>query len=304
MKAVTKIVFLDDQNEKFFGEGPYRLLHAVERTGSLHAAAQSMDMAYTKALKLLKNAEKALGFPLTTRVIGGKNGGGSCLTSEGMAFLRKYEACRDACAEANRRIFREYFPQIGCVIMASGLGKRFGGNKLMADFAGEPLICRILQATEGSFARRVVLTRHDDVAAMCRKRGIEVILHDLPLRSDAIRLGIESMQDTDACMFCPGDQPLLRRDTVAALVHSRNQESDAIWRLQCGDKPGSPVLFPAWAYDELMNLPEGSGGSHVLRRHSEQVRCLEIEDAYELMDADTPDELAMLVRRFRETEVL
>ena len=52
MKAVTKITFLDDNNEKFFGEGPARLLHGIEETGSLRAAAASMDMAYTKALKL------------------------------------------------------------------------------------------------------------------------------------------------------------------------------------------------------------------------------------------------------------
>lgn len=40
---------------------------------------------------------------------------------------------------------------LGCVIMASGLGKRFGGNKLMADFDGQPLICRALTVTDGLF---------------------------------------------------------------------------------------------------------------------------------------------------------
>ena len=45
MKAVTKITFLDDNGEKFFGEGPARLLRGVESTGSLRAAAMSMDMA-------------------------------------------------------------------------------------------------------------------------------------------------------------------------------------------------------------------------------------------------------------------
>ena len=42
-------------------------------------------------------------------------------------------------------------PHLGCVIMASGLGKRFGGNKLMADFDGQPLICRALTVTDGLF---------------------------------------------------------------------------------------------------------------------------------------------------------
>ena len=45
MKAITKIIFVDDHGEKFFGEGPARLLRGVEETGSLRAAAMSMDMA-------------------------------------------------------------------------------------------------------------------------------------------------------------------------------------------------------------------------------------------------------------------
>lgn len=111
MKASTRITFLDESGEKFFGEGPSRLLHAIEEKGSLRAASISMGMAYTKALKILSNAEKALGFPLTNRSIGGKDGGGSCLTPEGKEFLKRYEAYRDACLQANRTLYMEFFPE-------------------------------------------------------------------------------------------------------------------------------------------------------------------------------------------------
>lgn len=111
MRAVTRILFLDEDGEKFFGEGPCRLLHAVEETGSLRGAAQSMGMAYTKALKLIQHAEKALGFALTARMAGGRAGGGSCLTSEGKEWLTQYEAYRDACIRANRQLYLEFFPQ-------------------------------------------------------------------------------------------------------------------------------------------------------------------------------------------------
>ena len=111
MEAVTRIVFLDDGGNKFFGEGPFRLLQAVEETGSLRAAALSMGMAYSKALKLLTNAEAALGFPLTMRTTGGKDGGGSVLTPQGKEWLKKYEAYRDACIQANGRLYLEFFPE-------------------------------------------------------------------------------------------------------------------------------------------------------------------------------------------------
>ena len=111
MKAVTKILFLDDEGEKFFGEGPARLMHAIEETGSLRAAAISMNMAYTKALKLIRNAEAALGFSLIHRQIGGKDGGGSTLTQEGKEWLCRYEAYRDACKQANSRLYLEFFSE-------------------------------------------------------------------------------------------------------------------------------------------------------------------------------------------------
>ena len=111
MKAITKITFLDDNGEKFFGEGPAQLLHAVEESGSLRAAAMSMGMAYTKALKLLTHAEAVLGFPLTTRSVGGKDGGGSRLTPEGKEWLARYETYREACVQANRKLYLECFPE-------------------------------------------------------------------------------------------------------------------------------------------------------------------------------------------------
>lgn len=303
MKPVTKIQLLDDSGEKFFGEGPCRLLRAVEETGSLRGAAASMEMAYSKALRLIQNAEAALGFALTQRNAGGRDGGGSALTPEGRAWLQAYEAYRDACVGENRRLYARFFPenrggeQVGCVIMASGQGKRFGGNKLMADFRGQPMIGCILEATDGIFARRVVITRHENVAELCRERGVEVVLHDLPSRSDTVRLGLAAVGEMDGCLFCPGDQPLLRRETLGALVSSWEAEPGAIWRTGFDGQPGAPILFPRWAFAELRALPEGKGGGYVAKKYPERVRLLPVRDKQELVDVDTRETLRELLER-------
>lgn len=64
---------------KAFGPGMSVLLRGVESTGSLQGAAQAMNMAYSKAWKMLKESEKAWGFMLTERETGGRDGGGSTL---------------------------------------------------------------------------------------------------------------------------------------------------------------------------------------------------------------------------------
>lgn len=192
----------------------------------------------------------------------------------------------------------EPFGRLGCVIMASGLGRRFGGHKLMADFQGKPLIQWILDATDGIFARRVVVTRHRDVEELCLLEHIPVCYHDLPLRSDTVRLGLQAIAgDIDGCLFCPADQPLLRWETVASLalcaVHGKNQ----IFRPSCEGVPGSPILFPRWAFSKLLHLPPGKGGNVVAKQYPKQVRLLPISDPLELADVDTPGDLVRLRER-------
>lgn len=187
---------------------------------------------------------------------------------------------------------------LGCVIMASGLGKRFGGNKLMADFNGEPLLCRALAATEGYFTRRVVVTRHAEVTALCHARNIEVILHDRPYRSDTVRLGLSAVtsigNDIDGCLFCPGDQPLLRRETIDQIIQTFAIDKNAIVRPSFEDTPGAPVLFPRWAFSELLALPDGKGGGFVAKKYPERVHLVPVRDQYELKDVDTPEDLTYL----------
>ena len=188
------------------------------------------------------------------------------------------------------------FGKIGCVIMASGLGRRFGSNKLLADFGDEPMICRILDATEGIFRRRVVVTRYEEIARLCRKRNISVVLHSLPNRNDTVRLGLQGMEEMDRCLFAPADQPLLRRETVAALALV-SKSSPYCWRLSCEGVPGSPAVFPKWAFEELKTLPQGKGGGILLKKYPERLRTVNIRDRYELQDVDRPEDLVELLEQ-------
>ena len=182
----------------------------------------------------------------------------------------------------------------GCIIMASGLGTRFGGNKLMTELCGVPLIQHVLRATDDLFARRVVVTRHSDVAHLCDELGIGVILHSEPRRNDTVRLGMEKMADCDTVTFVQGDQPLVSANSLAALLCGAEGHPDCIWRASFRGTPGAPVLFPSWSFDELRSLPPGKGGGVVAKAHKERVRTIEVSSKWELFDVDTPDDLQTL----------
>lgn len=182
----------------------------------------------------------------------------------------------------------------GCIIMASGLGTRFGSNKLMANLDGAPLIAHVIRACDGLFAKRVAVTRHKDVAKLCRTMGVEAIMHGEPLRSDAVRLGMQAMGGCDTVTFIQADQPLISANTLAALLRGAEAHPELIWRVSFQGTPGAPVLFPAWAFDELRALPPGKGGGFVAKAHARRVRCVEAANEWELFDVDTVQDLQLL----------
>ena len=190
--------------------------------------------------------------------------------------------------------------KIGCVIMASGLARRFGSNKLLHDFRGEPVMCRILETVAGApLDDRVVVTRHPEIREICEQRKIPVLLHALPEQSDTVRLGVEYLLEhcdgLTGCMFAASDQPCLTADSVARLCHAFRQAPEQIWRLAWQGTVGNPVLFPKSTFEELLNLPAGKGGGAVVKKHPELVRTVEVSDERELVDVDTPEILAGLL---------
>ena len=182
----------------------------------------------------------------------------------------------------------------GCIIMASGLGTRFGSNKLMASLDGAPLIANVIRACDGLFAKRVAVTRHEDVAKLCRSLGMEAVMHDEPLRSETVRLGMQAMVGCDSVTFIQADQPFISANTLAALLRGAETHPEFIWRVGFQGTQGAPVLFPSWAFDELRTLPPGKGGGFVAKAHARRVRCVEAASEWELFDVDTVQDLEVL----------
>lgn len=182
----------------------------------------------------------------------------------------------------------------------------------MAELCDVPLVGHVVRATDGLFSRRVVVTCHAGVVALCETLGAQVILHDEPCRNDTVRLGMEAMDGCDTVTFVQGDQPLIRPASIAALLRAAERDAagaarrDAvgcnaaesgvarIWRTSFDGVPGAPVLFPSWAFDELRSLPRGKGGGFVAKAHAECVRTIEVSSEWELFDVDTRDDLEQL----------
>ena len=116
-------------DEKAFGPGMVTLLQEVEKTGSLQKAAQNMDMAYSKAWKILKRSEKAWGFPLTNRATGGKDGGGSTLTPQAYMLMEAYSGFRQDAQREVDLLFERYFSSEKVAEVRASCSKKPDGQR-------------------------------------------------------------------------------------------------------------------------------------------------------------------------------
>ena len=83
-------VWMEKGGQHVFGRGRARLLKAIDREGSIQAAARKMGLSYRHAWAMLKTSEQRLGRELVERVRGGAGGGGTHLTEEGKKLVRLY----------------------------------------------------------------------------------------------------------------------------------------------------------------------------------------------------------------------
>ncbi len=104
--GITLRIYRED---KVFGPGVAELLETVRETHSLRAAAMRMDMAYSKAWKVIKTAETGLGFPLLLTATGGRQGGGASLTEQAEKLLTDYRAFERECKQAVDAAYERHF---------------------------------------------------------------------------------------------------------------------------------------------------------------------------------------------------
>ena len=90
MKPVIRLAVMSENSDSNsqFGRGVANLCLGVRELGSLNAAAKSMKMAYSKAWRIIKETEAALGIMLLDR----DGAHGSTLTEEGNKLLDAYIA--------------------------------------------------------------------------------------------------------------------------------------------------------------------------------------------------------------------
>ena len=206
-------------------------------------------------------------------------------------------------------------PRVAGLLLAAGLGRRFGGAKLAASLDGRPLVAHILDTLRGAvdagtLARGLVVAAPDHSASgdvrvvrdAAEEHGFEVVTNDAPEGglSGSLRVGLQALQATpvDAALVLLADQPRTRPAVLRALVAEWRRTAAPIVVPRYGGaagRPGNPVLLARAVWPLAGALRGDTGMNAIVRRRPELVAYLDVGGSNP--DVDRPEDLEALSGR-------
>lgn len=93
--SISLIVRIDLGPHGRLGPGKILLLERIAETGSISAAARTMNMSYRQAWDLVDQLNRAFQEPVVSSQTGGKSGGGASLTEFGGQLIAHYRSLVD-----------------------------------------------------------------------------------------------------------------------------------------------------------------------------------------------------------------
>ncbi|WP_323042224.1 nucleotidyltransferase family protein [Gemmobacter sp.] len=180
------------------------------------------------------------------------------------------------------------------IAAAGGSTRMRGGDKLLEQVGGIPLLRRQGLAARASGARVVVTLPPDRPA---RAEVLEGLGAEVAVLADAAEGMAASLRHGarvagGALMVLPADMPEIDMADLRSMLAAHKAAPDAILRGASDGAPGHPVLFPADLRADLAQLTGDEGARSVLARHRGRVQLVPLPGRHALTDLDTPEDWA------------
>ncbi len=175
------------------------------------------------------------------------------------------------------------------MILAAGLGRRFGGPKAGARLRGRTLLGHVVALARAAGLEPViaVVSGSPDVP-----EGVLPVINPKPERglSSSLQLGIGAVPPGKAALVLLVDQPTLAPASIAAVLAARG--SRPILAAQSDGRLAPPVLLEPEAFPVVTMLAGDIGLREVFHRNPNLVHVVPVPA--HAPDIDTADDLARL----------
>jgi CTP:molybdopterin cytidylyltransferase MocA/SAM-dependent methyltransferase len=190
--------------------------------------------------------------------------------------------------------------RVTALVLAAGVGSRFGGGKLLATIGGRPVLQHVLDAMAASRIDDVVVVLGADAPAIERAidwRGERRVVNPMPGDglSSSLRCGFDAIPaSTHAALIALGDQPLVAPDVIRGLLEApAPMDRPIVVPAYPDDRGRNPVLVRQKAFDLVTATSGDRGLGPVIAAHPELVQEVPMTGANP--DVDTPADLAAAI---------
>jgi molybdenum cofactor cytidylyltransferase len=186
---------------------------------------------------------------------------------------------------------------IAGVVLAAGISRRFGSQKLLASVGGAPLVRRTVQALlEAALGELVVVVGSDAEPVRAALDGVPVRIVTNPAyaggMSTSLRVGIDALGvDVEAAVVALGDQPGIGAAIVDPIITRYFADrAPIVAPIYRGGVRGNPVLFDRSLFRELRAVTGDEGGRSVVAKDPSRVALVQL-DMEMPRDIDLPEDL-------------
>ncbi|MCL2080194.1 MAG: nucleotidyltransferase family protein [Oscillospiraceae bacterium] len=160
--------------------------------------------------------------------------------------------------------------KLTAILLAAGLSRRMGTDKLLMLYKGKTLIQSAVDLLCDIHADEMILvTSQKRLCEISLPQSVMPIINHRPQegQSGSVRIGTERSTGTHL-LFLTADQPRLRASDITPMLHlSKRHPAKIIYPVTDG-KPTTPTLFPAIFRGDLLSLRGDAGGRAIRDAHT------------------------------------
>jgi molybdenum cofactor cytidylyltransferase len=187
---------------------------------------------------------------------------------------------------------------IAAVVLAAGLARRMGRQKLLLQLQGKPVVRWSVEHVLRHVEDVVIVTGPEDTAIREALADLTVRFAVNPRPQDgqgtSIAAGVAALKPwTTAALIALGDQPRMPDAVVPALLEAFKRTGKAIVAPVYQGVQGTPVVFSSDVFGELRALKGDAGARVVVKENPERVATVAFDLAMP-PDVDTPEDYAKL----------
>lgn len=185
--------------------------------------------------------------------------------------------------------------RVVAILLAAGSSRRFGGDKLLAQWRGRPLFEHALDALTSSPGIGTTLVVVQPGFPATRERpGCRFVVNPDHAEGmgSSLRAGVRAAPaDADAYLVALADMPRITPQLIAALLARYEAAGKPIVVPVHRGRRGHPVLMGRELREPLLAITGDVGARELIRAHPEQVAEFETGDGAVVFDVDVPGDL-------------